>query len=49
MSHVSHLKILTGKTHPQIKLSMNMDIWVIGTLNQLFVRVYYNQINFFKK
>ena len=37
------LRSLTGKTHPQIKLwlgltkSMNMGIWVVGTLNQLFI------------
>ena len=31
--------ILTGKTHPQISMesmeSMDMDIWVVGKLNQL--------------
>ena len=52
------LRILTGKTHPQIKLTeqkmkkseifcavtqaltktINIDIWVIGALNQLFMR-----------
>ena len=35
--------ILTGKKHPQIKLQifrkpMNMDIWVVGITNQLFMR-----------
>ena len=48
------LLILTGKIHPQIKLkclrkSMNVDIWVIGTLNQLFVRGSHTQIKFSKK
>ena len=28
---------------------MNMYIWVIGTLNQLFVRGFYTQIKFSKK
>ena len=36
------------KTRGLLK-SINMDIWVIGTLNQLFIRGYYNQINLFKK
>ena len=31
------LRILTGKKHTQ-KKSMNMNIWVVGTLNQLFIR-----------
>ena len=48
-----YLKTLTWKTHPQIKLkrlqkSMNMDIWVIGTLNQLFIRGFFTQIGFSK-
>ena len=45
------LRILTGKTLPQIKLFIfdnnelfNMDIWVIGTLNRG-----YAQIKFSKK
>ena len=35
------LRILTGKTHPQILLtkSMNVEIWVISRLNQLIIRV----------
>ena len=28
---------------------MNMVIWVVGTLNQLFITGYYNQIEFSKK
>ena len=31
------LRILTGKRHPQIK-SMNMDIWIVVTSNQFFIR-----------
>ena len=37
------LKILTGKYHPQITpaltKSMNMNIWVVGTSNQLFIEI----------
>ena len=48
-----YLKMLIGTTHSQIKLkrlqkSMNMDIWVIGTLNQLFIRGFFTQIGFSK-
>ena len=47
------LKILTGKTHSNkieaLKKSMNLDIWVIGTLNELFKRGSYTQIRFSKK
>ena len=37
------LRILTRKKHTQKKSgvlmkSMNMDIWIVGTLNQLFKR-----------
>lgn len=37
------LRILTEKTHPKINLKhlkkyINMDIWIVGTLNQLFMR-----------
>ena len=39
------LRILTGKKHPQIKLqyfwSMNMDIWVVGTSDQIFRTDFY--------
>ena len=28
--------------------SLNMDIWEIGTLNQLFIRGSYTQVNFSK-
>ena len=41
------------KVHSQIKLvfmkSMNMYIWDIGTVDQLFVRSSYTQIKFSKK
>ena len=37
----------TNKTEALTK-SMNMYIWVIGTLNQLFVRGCYAQVNFQK-
>ena len=38
----SSLRILTGKKHPQIKpmKNINMNIWVVGTSNQLFIRVF---------
>ena len=36
------LRILTEKTHPQTKRrlmkSMNMDMWVVDTLIQVFIR-----------
>ena len=39
--------------HPQIKQaltkSMNVDIWVAGTLNLLFIKGSYAEIKFFKK
>ena len=45
--------ILTGKMHLQIKLqrlrSMNMDIWVVVTSNQLFTRGSYTETKFKKK
>lgn len=46
------LRILTGKTHLQAKLkaltgSMNMDVWEIDTLIQLFI--YLLKFNFKKK
>ena len=34
---------------PWLTKSMNMDIWVIGILNQLFIRGSYTQIKFSKK
>ena len=39
---------LSNKTK-MITKSMNMYIWTIGTLNQLFIRGSYTQIKFFKK
>ena len=39
---------VSNKTRTVTK-SMNMGIWVIGTLNQLFIRGSYTQINFSKK
>ena len=38
---------LTNKTQALTK-SMNMDIWVLSILNQLFIRGYYTEIKFFK-
>ena len=32
-----------------IKKSMNMDIWVVSTLNQLFIKGSYTEIKFSKK
>ena len=29
--------------------STDMDMWLIGTLNQLFIRGFYTRIKFFKK
>ena len=48
-SQGDYLRILTGKTHPQVKLKwlqkkMNMDILVIDTLSQLFIRGPYTLI-----
>ena len=44
------LRILTSKTHPEINKSVlkskNMDIWLIDTLNQLFIRGFYTRIKF---
>ena len=41
------------KKHHQIKLqltkSMDMDIWVVGTSNQSFIRGSLTEIKFFKK
>ena len=50
-TEVYSLTILTGKKHLQIKLqkSMNMDIWVVGTPNQLFRRGSYTETKFSKK
>ena len=46
---VSHREnALTNKTHALME-STNMDIWVISTLNQLFIRGSYNEIKFSKK
>ena len=48
-------RILIGKAQLQIKLkclsmkSMNMCIWEIGTLNQLFIRGSYTEIKFPRK
>ena len=43
----------SGKTHPQVELKhlqevWNTGIWVIGTLNQLFMRGSYTQTKFKK-
>ena len=50
---VRDLRLLTAKTNPQVKLkvllkSINMYIWAIGILNQLFIRGSYTQIKFQK-
>ena len=34
---------------PTLSKSMNIDIWVVGTLNQLFARVFSNEAQFSKK
>ena len=36
-----------NKTYSLTK-SMNMEIWLVGTLNQLFIRGSYNEIKFWK-
>ena len=46
--HTHSENTLTNKTQTLMK-SMNMNIWVIGTLNQLFKRDSYTQIIFSKK
>ena len=33
----------------KLKQNMNVDIWVVSTLNQLFIRDSYNEIKFKKK
>ena len=33
----------------KLKQNMNVDIWVVSTLNQLFIRDSYNEIKFLKK
>ena len=43
IKHLTLLRILTWKKHAKIKLqrlrnNTNMDIWVIGTSNELFLR-----------
>ena len=40
--------IPSNKTQTLTK-STSMDIWLIGTLNQLFIRGFYTQIKFSKK
>ena len=42
---IIHLKMLTGKKHPQI----NMDICVVCTSNQLFIKRFLNWNKIFKK
>ena len=41
-------KAPSNKT-PVLSRSLNMDIWVDGTSNQLFITGSYNETNFFKK
>ena len=48
------VRILTGEITPSNKTealakSMNMYIWAIAKVNQLFIRGCYTQIKFFKK
>ena len=40
------LRILRGKKAPKYP---NMDIWVVGTSNQLFIRGSYTETKFSKK
>ena len=40
-------KALSNKT-PALSASMNMDFWVVGTSNQLFIAGYYTETNFQK-
>ena len=44
--------IFTGKMHPQItqalRKSKNIDIWLIGILNQMFMRGFCTRITFSK-
>ena len=49
--HLKSLKILTGKKHPKIKLQLltkntNIDIWVVGTSNYLFLNGSKTRTNF---
>ena len=44
------LRVFTGKNKtPALTKSTNMDIWVVGTSNQLFTRDSYTQVNKNKK
>ena len=44
------LRIFTRKNKsPALTKSTNMDIWVVGTSNQLFTRDSYTQVNKNKK
>ena len=48
------LKDTQRKNAPQnktqtLKQKMNMDIWVVSTLNQLFIKDSYSEIKFSKK
>ena len=48
------LRLLTGKKassnkKPAFMKSMNMDVWVVGASNQLFIRGSYTETKFSKK
>ena len=45
----THRKNTPSNKTEALTKSMDMDIWVIGTLNLLFKRGFYTQIKFSKK
>ena len=47
-SDTHRVKALSNKT-PALRKSTNMGIWVVGTLNQLFIRGSYTETKLSKK
>ena len=45
----THSKNAPSNKTQVITKSMNMEIWEVGTMNQLFIRGYYTEIKFSKK
>ena len=44
-----HSKNAPSNKTQKITESINMEIWEVGTMNQLFLRGYYTEIKFSKK
>ena len=45
---VTHKENVPSNKTRALTKSMNMDIWVVGKLNQLFIRGLFTEINFSK-